>query len=74
MSDKPEYPDQGLLYDSIDPENNPTIRDTWEQRNMFYIKDKCMNSALFRLFLLVVSSEIQRNFEEKMMANPHIDC
>ena len=39
---------------------------------MFYIKDKHMNRALCKLFLSLVSPEIQRTFEEEMMANPNM--
>ena len=40
MLDDPEYPDEGTTYDTINPENNETIWDTWERKNMFYIEDK----------------------------------
>ena len=53
-------------------ENNATIRDTWERKNMFYIENKHMNRALCKLFLSLVLPEIQRTFEEEMMANPNM--
>ena len=44
-------------------ENNTTIRNIWERKNIFYIEDKEMNRALCKLFLSFVSPEIQRTFE-----------
>ena len=39
---------------------------------MFYIKDKHMRCVPCKLFLLLVTSEIQRTFEEEMMANTNM--
>ena len=39
---------------------------------MFYIEFKHMNWALCKLFLSLVSPEIQRTFEEEMMATPNM--
>ena len=36
MPDKPEYSGEGPTYDMINVEYNATIRDTWEQNNIFY--------------------------------------
>jgi hypothetical protein len=72
MPAEPEYPGEGPTYDMMNVENNATIRDTWERKNMFYIEDKHMNRALCKLFLSLVSVEIQRTFEEEMMANPNM--
>ena len=72
MSDKPEYPGEGPTYDMMNVENNATIWDTWERKNIFYIEDKHMNRALCKLFLYLVSQEIQRTFKEEMMANPNM--
>ena len=71
MPDKPEYPGKGSTYDMMNGENNATIRDTRERKNMFYIEEKHMNRALCKLFLSLVLREIQRTFEEKIMANPN---
>ena len=53
-------------------ENNVTIQDTCERKNIFYIEDKHMNRALCKLFLSLVSPEIQRTFGEEMVANPNM--
>ena len=53
-------------------ENNTTIHNTRKRKNMFYIEDKHTNRALCKLFLSLVSPEIQRTFEEEMMANPNM--
>ena len=53
-------------------QNNATIRNTWERKNTFYIEDKHMNQALCKWFLSLVSSEIQRTFEEEIIANPNM--
>ena len=53
-------------------ENNTTIQDTWDRKNMFYIGDKHMNQALCKLFPFLVSPEIQRTFDEEMIANPNM--
>ena len=62
----------GSTYDNMDLDNNATIRDVWGRKYMFYIEDKHMNRALCKLFLSLVSPEIQRTFEEEMMANPNM--
>ena len=53
-------------------ENTATNCNTWERKTMFYIEDKHMNRALCKLFLSVVLPEIQRSFEEEIMANPNM--
>jgi hypothetical protein len=72
MPEEPENPGEGPTYDGLNPENNPTIRDAWERRNKFYVEDKHMNRALCQLFLSLISQEIQRTFEEELMANPNM--
>ena len=72
MPDKPEYPGEGPTYAMMNVENNATIHDTWERKNIFYIEDKHMNQALWKLFLSLVLPEIQRTFEEEMMDNPNM--
>ena len=72
MPADPVYPGKGPTYDMMNVENNSTIRDAWERKNMFCIEDKHMNRALCKLFLSLVSPEIQRTFEEEMMANPNM--
>ena len=69
MPDEPEYPCQGPPYDTMNRENNSTIPDMLEHMKLFYIKNKIMTHALCKLFLSLVSSEIQRTFEEEMIAN-----
>ena len=59
-------------YDNVDLDNNATVRDVWTRKYMFYIEDKHMNRALCKLFLSLVSPEIQRTFEEEMKANPNM--
>ena len=54
MSDKLEYPGEGPTYDMMNVENNVTIRDTWEQKNMFYMEDKHMNQVLCKSLLSLV--------------------
>ena len=72
MPTAPEYPGEGPTYDMMNVENNATIRDTWERKNMFYTEDKNMNRALCTLFLSLVLPLIQGTFEEEMMANPNM--
>ena len=72
MSDDPEYPGEGLTYDTMNPENNVTMRDTWECKNMIYIEDKHMNQALWKLFLFLFLQEIWQNVEEELLANPNM--
>ena len=43
MPNKPEYPDKYPIYDMMNVENNATIHDTCEQKNMFYMEDKHTN-------------------------------
>ena len=62
-----EYPGEGPTYDMMNVENNATILNTWEQKNMFYIEDKYMSRALCKLFLSLVLPKIQRTFEDKIM-------
>ena len=56
----------------MNPENNVTIHDTWERKNMFYIEDKHMNQAPCKLFISLFSQEIQQTFEEELMTNPNM--
>ena len=70
MPDKPKYPGKGPSYNMMNVENNATICNTWGQKNMFYVEDKNSNRALCKLFLSLVSPEIQRTFEEGITANP----
>ena len=72
MPGRPEYPDEGPTYDTINVENNATIHDTWEQKNMFCIEDKHMNQALRDFFLSPVSPETQKTFKRGIMANPNM--
>ena len=66
MPDDPEYPGEGPTYDTINPENNVTIRDTLEHKNMFYIEDNHMNQALCKLFLSLFSlSKFRRGLNGK---------
>ena len=66
------YPGEGPTYDMTNVENNATIRDIWKRKYMFYIEDKHVNRAVCKLFLSLVSPEIQRTFEEDMMVNPNM--
>ena len=72
MPDKPENPEHGQTNDAVTPENNPNSCDTCAQQSMFYIKDMHTTCALCRLFMSFVIPNIQRTFEEEMMANPNI--
>ena len=72
MPADPINPGEGPTYDNMDLDNNATARDAWERKYMFYIEDKHMDRALCKLFLSLVSPEIQRTFEEEMMANPNM--
>ena len=64
MSYEPEYPGQGPTYDRLNPENTPTICDTWEHKTIFYIKDKHMTCTLCKLFLSLVAPETRRTLKE----------
>ena len=72
MSDGPEYPSSGPTYDMMNVENNATIRDTWEWKNVFFIEDRHITRALCKFFQPLFSPEIQRTFKEEMMVNPNM--
>ena len=74
LSDKPKYPELGLDSDALTPaqENSPSIRDTWEQKCVFFIKDKYMNCVLCQVFPPLLSLEVHQIFREELMTNPNV--
>ena len=56
MPEEPDYPGEEPIYDGLNPENDPKNWGGWEHKNMFYIEDKDMTWALYKLFPSILSN------------------